>query len=55
MAAIAAVVAFALAVILGLVNFHSGNWNSMTFVDLGLLFIALHLVRPVWWRGNPPQ
>jgi hypothetical protein len=52
--AIAAVVAFALALIFDLVNFKSGNWTPTTFVDLGLLLVALHLVRPVWPR-TPPQ
>lgn len=55
MAAIAAVVAFALAFILDLVGFHSGNWTPATFGYLGLTFLALHLARPVWWHGNPPQ
>jgi hypothetical protein len=57
MFALAAIVAFAVALICDLAGFASGHWNAATFTAIGLLSLAVHLAgRPAWLqRGNPPQ
>lgn len=50
---IAAVVAFAIALIFDLTSYHSGHWTPTTFAHLGLLLLAVHVIRPVWPRNTP--
>jgi hypothetical protein len=54
-AAIAAVIAFAIALILDLAGVAKGHVNFTTFALAGLLCLALALVAPGgWlWRGRP--
>ena len=50
MAAVAAVVFFAIALILHVAGLGSGHWDETTFMLAGMLCLALAVVVPGWPR-----